>query len=103
MPVYRGAPNAARDFLPHPKAVMFSEEYPSTEALAAEIGRVLTDAQAWEEYTAWRRQPFDSLGAGYRTLLRPLPSRRCQVCQVLADRKRRRLSAGGAGGAGTVP
>lgn len=96
VPVYLGAPNARTEFFPSPKSAIFVEDYPTVEALAAEVQRVLTDEAAWREYTAWRQLPFEQLAPGYRALVtageRGLPHPRCQLCQILADRKLLRLA-----------
>lgn len=120
VPLYLGAPNAAADFFPANDSVIWVEQYPRLEDLAAEVKRVLNDRAAFERYTAWRSRPFDQLSAGYRALVGvyKLPNTRCQLCQLLADQRLLRqseqgggaagdggsnLTAGGAGGAATAP
>lgn len=96
VPLYLGAPNAKADFMPDNSSAIFVEEYASMDELAEEVKRVLVDADAWEARTAWRRRPFDQLNPGYQRLVRgmidELPHTRCQVCQILADRKLLRMS-----------
>ncbi|KAL4855267.1 Deleted in malignant brain tumors 1 protein [Chlorella vulgaris] len=94
VPLYLGAPNAAADFFPTNDSVIWVERYPEVEKLAAEVMRVLTDEAVWRRYMAWRTLPFEQLRPGYRALLGlyRLPTTRCQLCQLLADRRLLRLS-----------
>jgi hypothetical protein len=88
VPLYLGAPNARADFLPTPDCAIMVEDYPTVEALAAEIKRVLTDRAAFEEYTAWRLLPFEQLSEAYRNLLKMNDyNPKCRMCQLLAERK----------------
>lgn len=102
VPIAMGAPNLRADFLPANDSALLVEDYPSVAELAAEVKRVLTDRAAWEARTTWRRAPYDSLNLGYRRANRidELPHPRCQICQILADRKLQRLSNSTGGAAG---
>jgi hypothetical protein len=102
VPLYLGAPNALQDFFPSNDSAILVERFESLDDLAAEVKLVLNDkAASFERYTAWRRRPFDQLNPGYRSLLgvHQLPETRCQVCQLLADRRLLRQSRQQASGA----
>lgn len=104
VPVYEGAPNAIKDFLPHPKSIIHVSDYATPAALHAEIKRVLTNETLWfehfvgvltccrNEYVAWRSMPLEQLSSGYRNLLSMLDvsqniHSRCQMCQILSKEK----------------
>ena len=95
VPIYLGAPNAEQDYLPSGRSVIQAGGV-SVGELAAEIKRVLEDKAAFQEYTAWRRAPFEELSEGYLHLLgmknySSFPFFQCRLCQLLAERKAQRL------------
>jgi hypothetical protein len=96
VPLYLGAPNAAADFFPANDSAIMVEAFPTLEELAEEVKRVLGDEGAWRRYMAWRTLPFEQLNPGYRAVLGlySLPTTRCQLCQLLADRRLLRRAAG---------
>lgn len=100
VPLYLGAPNAATDFFPANDSAIMVEAFPTLEALAEEVKHVLQDEGAWRRYMAWRALPFEQLQPGYREVLGlySLPTTRCQLCQLLADRRLLRRAAGIDGG-----
>jgi hypothetical protein len=57
VPVYLGAPNV-QDFLPAAKCAIFARDFASAEDLADHLLELRADRRRYDEYLAWRREPF---------------------------------------------
>jgi hypothetical protein len=89
LPIYYGAPNVVRDFLPSPQAALLYDPAKPDE-LAETIKRLSSDNSLYEERMRWRSEPIERLAAGFRRLLdlTRLPPTKCQLCQLVARKRR---------------
>ena len=97
VPVYLGAPNAARDFLPSPDSVLDLGALGTVEALEQELLRLMKDKEAWNKIAfGWRDRPLSDLAAGFlrqvRGRLDEEGTGQCRLCKFVAQQ--RLVSAG---------
>ncbi len=57
VPVYLGAPNV-KDYLPSPKCAIFAQDFDRPEDLAEHLLELRADRRRYDEYLAWRHEPF---------------------------------------------
>jgi len=88
IPVYLGAPNA-RDFLPHPQAIIDYRDFGTPELLVAEMERLSSNKSAYEEKLAWKGHKLSELAPSFVEKTRRMAtSFQCELCQLAAQRRR---------------
>lgn len=87
VPVYRGAPNVA-DFVPSPDSYIDANAFAGPAALAAHLGALAADDEAYARFHRWREEPLpDGLEADLAIVGRPYLARLADIARArLGDR-----------------
>ncbi|GAX81287.1 hypothetical protein CEUSTIGMA_g8719.t1 [Chlamydomonas eustigma] len=88
LPIYMGAPNFEKDFLPHPKAViLYKPESMNPKMLAEKLHQIANNDTLYEEHMAWRKMQLHELLPGFQRVVafgrRPNPE--CRLCMKVAE------------------
>ncbi len=57
IPIFKGAPNAAKEILPCSRCVIWVDDFPTASDLGAHLNHLIANRTAYEEYFHWRRSP----------------------------------------------
>ena len=61
VPIYKGAPNAAKDFIPCEHCVIWVDDYPTADKLGEYLKYLISNQTAYEEYFAWKQSPREDV------------------------------------------
>jgi len=57
IPIYKGAPNAAKDIIPCHACVIWADDYPTPDSLAAHLTKIIHNETLYNQYMAWKKSP----------------------------------------------
>ncbi len=88
LPIYMGAPNFEKDFMPHPKAaIVYDPDTMTPKSLAERLKVLAANDTLYEEHMAWRRMKLRDLSPGFQRQveLSRLPNAECRLCIKVAE------------------
>ncbi len=92
LPIYMGAPNFEKDFMPHPKAaILYDPNTMTPESLAERLKVLAANDTLYEEHMAWRGMKLRDLSPGFQRQVeygrRHNPE--CRLCIKVAEFRHR--------------